>query len=119
MEVKPVTVAKSTGIKLPATVKPEQPKEQISFPVNSEPVVDVGPEPEDRYHVVEAGDTLGHIAVKYNLESSKTIIEANNLGKTNLKIGQQLLIPSGNSTVVAKSKTVTPAVSNQKKQKNP
>ena len=122
VEVKPVTVAKSTGIKLPAAVKPEQPKEQLSFPVNSEPVVqvvDVGPEPEDRYHVVEAGDTLGHIAVKYNLESSKTIIEANDLGKTNLKIGQKLLIPSDNTTVVAKSKIVTPAVSNQKNKKIP
>ena len=115
--VKPVIVAKSSGIKLPEVVQPEQPKEQLSFPTYTEPAA--APKNENKYHVVEAGETLGHIAVKYNLESSKTIIKANNLQKTNLYIGQQLLIPSKDNTAVAKSEAVTQEKSNQKNKKIP
>jgi len=117
--VKPEIVAKSSGIKLPEVVQPEQPKEQLSFPTYTEPELAAAPKNENKYHVVEPGETLGHIAVKYNLESSKTIIKANNLQKTNLYIGQQLLIPSKDNTTVAKSEAVTQVKSNQKNKKIP
>ena len=117
--VKPVIVAKSSGIILPEVVQPEQPKEQLSFPTYSQPEIAAAQKNENKYHVVEAGETLGHIAVKYNLESSKTIIKANNLQKTNLYIGQQLLISSKDNTAVAKSEAVTQVKSNQKNKKIP
>jgi len=119
VEAKPVTVVQSSGIKLPTAEKVVQPKEQLSFPIPETEVV-TAPAKEDTYHYVTSGETLGHIAVLYDLESSKTLIEANGLGKSNLKIGQKLLIPSGNTTtVVAKSDSVATIKSSQKNKKIP
>ncbi len=123
VEVKPVTVVKSSGIKLPSVEKVVQPKEQVSFPVNTnaEAEVETTPVKQDTYHYVTSGETLGHIAVLYDLESSKDIIEANNLETTKLKLGQKLLIPSGGTlqtpTVVAKSEPVAPVKTSQKNKK--
>jgi len=110
------TVAKSSGIKLPEVVKTEEPTtEKVTFPITTQPEE---PKTENKYHTVEAGDTLGQIAVKYKLESSKTLIIANSLENTDLYLGQKLLIPSGNTTV-AKSEEVAKEKSNQKNKKIP
>ena len=112
-------VPKSSGIKLPEVVKTEEPaKDKVSFPTTQAE----GPKSENKYHIVEAGDTLGHIAVKYNLESSKTIIKANNLESTDLFLGQELLIPSGYTTVAKIEKPkeeVAKETTNQKNKKIP
>ncbi|MDD2708425.1 MAG: LysM peptidoglycan-binding domain-containing protein [Verrucomicrobiae bacterium] len=47
---------------------------------------------EGREHVVEKGQTLNAIAEAYGV-SKKAIMEANNLSKSELKIGQKLFIP--------------------------
>ena len=120
----PAVVSKTSGIKLPVVEKPQQAKvqEPVSFPVNrkTEQEVAAAPVQENKYHYVTCGETLGHIAVLYDLESSKTIIEANNLENTNLKIGQKLLIPtSGTTKVVARSDSSPTVKSNQKNKKIP
>jgi nucleoid-associated protein YgaU len=58
------------------------------------------PKPEVTYHVVESGDTLGHIAKRYlgNASAYMTIFEANRsiLDDPNkIYPGQKLLIPMG------------------------
>ena len=64
-----------------------------------EPVPEAEPEaPTERYHMVSAGDTLGHIAQKYYGKASEytKIFEANRdiLDDPNLiKVGQKLKIP--------------------------
>ncbi len=47
-------------------------------------------------HVVQKGETLGHIAVTYYGESvlAKAIETANNVNSKNLKVGQELTIPA-------------------------
>ncbi len=121
VEPKPVVVVKSSGIKLPTVEKAVQPKEQVSFPVNTSTEVAPAPVKKETYHYVTSGETLGYIAVLYDLESSKEIIKANNLETTSLKIGQKLLIPSDSSpqitTVVAKSESAPAVKSNQKNKK--
>lgn len=104
--------ASQSGIKLP--VLEQTPEETISFPTAVSTAIIM-----EKYHVVEAGDTLGQIAVKYNLKSSKTIIEYNGLENTNLKLGQKLLIPSENSAIIAKREVVKTTVTKQKNKKIP
>lgn len=107
--------ASQSGIKLP--ILEQTPKENISFPTVVRPAPELAST--EKYHVVEAGDTLGQIAVKYNLISSKSIIESNSLKNTNLKIGQKLLIPSENSATIVKSEVVETTVTKQKNKKIP
>ena len=45
-------------------------------------------------HIIKQGDTLGAIAVKFGLNSSKDIIEFNNLDSTLIRVGQTIRIPS-------------------------
>jgi LysM repeat protein len=53
----------------------------------------VATKPASMVHVVEAGDNLGSIAVKYNVDT-ETIAKANNITvRTMLQIGQELIIP--------------------------
>ncbi|MGI9553678.1 MAG: LysM peptidoglycan-binding domain-containing protein, partial [Thermodesulfobacteriota bacterium] len=49
-------------------------------------------------HTVQSGDTLGQIAVKYGLKSSRDIIAANSLNGSALKVGQVLIIPAQQGT---------------------
>jgi len=104
--------ASQSGIKLP--VLEQTPEEIISFPTVVSTAIVM-----EKYHVVEPGDTLGQIAVKYNLKSSKTIIEYNGLENTNLKLGQKLLIPSENSAIIVKKEVVETTVTKQKNKKIP
>ena len=50
------------------------------------------PSPKKRYHLVKQGDTLWSISRKYGNVSVEEIKRLNNIGDSDLKIGQQLLI---------------------------
>ena len=45
-------------------------------------------------YTVKSGDTLGTIAVKNGLNSSKDLIEFNKLENANIRVGQKILIPN-------------------------
>lgn len=54
--------------------------------------VEIIPSEDNTIYIVKSGDTLYSIANKYNI-SVNELINYNNLSSTNLKVGQQLLIP--------------------------
>ncbi|MGI9533485.1 MAG: LysM peptidoglycan-binding domain-containing protein, partial [Thermodesulfobacteriota bacterium] len=58
----------------------------------------VSPKKANLTHTVKSGDTLGQIAVKYGLKSSRDIIAANSLNGSSLSIGQVLIIPAQQGT---------------------
>ncbi len=63
----------------------------------------------ERIHVVQPGDTLGHIALRYSV-SVADMVSANNLADPNrIVVGQQLRIPSGEHVQpIARSHSVQP-----------
>jgi len=90
------TSNKDTDQSKPVVIKTELKQEKIQKPVKKQPEEVVT-------YTVKSGDTLGQIAVKHGLNSSKEIKEFNGLRNTKLSIGQEIKIPSAGA--VAQSKT--------------
>ncbi len=62
----------------------------------------------ERQHTVATGDSLSAIAARYGV-STQRIMQANNLRDTNVKLGQALKIPVGNTIAATSPPPVTQA----------
>lgn len=100
----------------PVTAKSRVPAEQNTDPLPNH--AESNTDSADRHDVytVQKGDTLGHLAVKFNTTSAE-IRKSNGLKNDRLSIGQKLTIPSQSEPresnvqkVAAKSTTDTPAL---------
>lgn len=62
----------------------------------------------ERQHTVATGDSLSAIATRYGV-STRRIMQANNMRDTNVRLGQTLKIPVGNTIAAASPPAVTQA----------
>ncbi len=88
----------------PITIDPTAVPETTTDPAPA-PAADSG---DVRYHVVQSGETLFQIGLKYGLLWT-TIQQANGLTNSNVYAGQRLLIPASNVTVAPAAEGSTDA----------
>ncbi len=106
-----VTVYAGQRLTIPASGAPAPaPAATQPAPAPAEPAPEATPAPagENRIHIVQRGETLFTIGLKYNLRWT-AIQAANNLASDRIFAGQQLIIPAPGSVVAAPAPAAQPA----------